>query len=66
MTNKQIIETIKNEMSEQLKYNTLDKLSRSPYYVQHIINRIGEIAFDADYELTTSDQNEILVAVFSN
>ena len=32
MTNKQIIETIKNEVSEQLKYNTLDKLSRSPYY----------------------------------
>lgn len=66
MTKENIIEMIKSEMAEQLKYNTIDKLSGSPYYVQHITNRIGEIAFNADYELTTNDLNYILDSVFSN
>ena len=66
MTKQTIIDTIKTEMAEQLKYNSLDELSHSPYYVQHIINRIGEIAFNSDYELTTKEQDYILVSVFSN
>jgi hypothetical protein len=65
MTKQTIIDTIKTEMAEQLKYNSLDELSHSPYYVQHIMNRIGKIAFDADFELTYIEQDEILAAVFS-
>lgn len=65
MTNQMLIEIIKSEMAEQLKYNSLDKLSHSPYYVQHIMNRIGKIAFDADFELTYIERDEILSAVFS-
>lgn len=65
MTNQMLIEIIKSEMAEQLKYNSLDKLSHSPYYVEHIMHRIGTIAFECGYRLTSQDQDEILIAVFS-
>ena len=66
MTREDIVKMVKSKMTEDLKYYTLDKLSCSPTYVQGIINRIGRIAFDNDYELTVDEQKDMLAEIFSN
>lgn len=61
--NKQdIINAVRNSqmMEEALKYNTKDKLSKSPSFVYHVKNLINKIAFDSEYELTVKEEAEIL------
>ncbi len=52
------------EVAERLKYNTLVKLYSSEYYVDHIKNRIGKLAFDVNYEITTAETNRMIKKYF--
>lgn len=52
------------EVAEQLKYNTLEKLYSSEYYVDHIKNRIGKLAFDVNYEIATAETNRMIKRIF--
>lgn len=59
-----IFNIVEAEVAEQLKYNTLVKLYSSEYYVDHIKNRIGKLAFDVNYEITTAETNRMLKRIF--
>lgn len=52
------------EVAERLKYNTLVKLYSSEYYVDHINNRIGKLAFDVNYEITTAEPDRMIKRIF--
>ncbi len=59
-----IFNIVEAEVAEQLKYNTLEKLYSSEYYVDHIKNRIGKLAFDTNYEITTAETNRMIKRIF--
>ena len=57
---KKIIRIVKAEVDEQSKYNSLKKLYSSEYYVDHIRSRIGKLAFNMNYEITTAEEDEMI------
>lgn len=59
-----IFNIVEAEVAERLKYNTLEKLYSSEYYVDHINNRIGKLAFDINYEITTAKTNRMIKRIF--
>lgn len=59
-----IFNIVEAEVAEQLKYNTLVKLYSSEYYVDHINNRIGKLAFDVNYEITTAEPDRMIKRIF--
>lgn len=59
-----IFNIVEAEVAEQLKYNTLVKLYSSEYYVDHIKNRIGKLAFDVNYEITTAEPDRMIKRIF--
>ena len=59
-----IFNIVEAEVAEQLKYNTLEKLYSSEYYVDHIKNHIGKLAFDVNYEITTAEPDRMIKRIF--
>ena len=50
-----IYEIVKAEVQKQTKYDSLEKLYSSKYYVDHIKQRIGKLAFNMNYEITINE-----------
>ncbi len=66
MTKNQLITEVKNTMIKPaLRFNTINKLKSSGYFVECVKQEIGKIAFNADYELTVKEETEILNELFS-
>lgn len=62
-----IIETVKtNIINDALKYNSIDKLKTSRYFVSQVKDEIGKIAFNNDYELTVKEEKSILDEIFES
>lgn len=62
-----IIETVKtNIINDALKYNSIDKLKTSRYFVSQVKGEIGKIAFNNDYELTVKEEKSILDEIFES
>lgn len=63
----EIIETVKtNIVNDALKYNSIDKLKASSYFVSQVKYEIGKIAFNNAYELTVKEEKSILDEIFEN
>lgn len=64
MTKAEIIDEVKKHFEECFKYTSKEKSKKSAFFVSCVENEIGRIAFDNDYEITTTEVSEIVAAVF--
>lgn len=63
MTKTTIINTVKAAMLDG--YTSVDKLKESTYFVKCLKIEINRVAFEGNYEMTTTEEAEIVEAILS-